>query len=91
MCERGLSEQTRDGFGLRLSERSDVVDDLDEVAACRPIARVIGEGLLLLDRPVDMYAEASLGLCGEVGFERRAGPTNEPLELGSLCGVKSGG
>ena len=67
-----------------------MVDDLDEIAAGRPIACVIGKGLLVLDRPVGMDSKASFGLCAEVGLESRSRSSDEPLELGSLRGVKTG-
>src|SRR4051794_18916213 len=68
-----------------------MVDDRDQLAPRRPIAWVVGERVLVLDSPVDVYAKASFSLCAKVCFEYRAGPGDEPLELGSLCGIKSRG
>ena len=86
-----LSQQAGNSVGRRLAERPHVVDDLTEVAARGPIAGVVGKGLLVLDGPVEVDAEASLGLGSEVGFEHRARANDEPLELRSLRGVEAGG
>lgn len=89
MCERGLPQQASDSVGLRFSERADVVDDLDKVAACRPFAGIIREGLLVLDRAVDVDSKASFRLCTQVGLERRPRAGDQPLELSSLCGAEA--
>ena len=69
--ERRLSQQAGDGAGVEISPRerrwSMISTRSRRVALSR---RVVGEGLLVLDRPVGVDAKASLRLRAEVVFEQ---------------------
>ncbi len=68
-----------------------MVDDLNQVAAGRPISGVVSKGVLAFDRPVSMNPKASLRLGAEVVLEQRARPDDEPIELRTLRAVEAGG
>ena len=89
-CVNAASRRRRATAPAEFTQRAEVICDLDEVAAIRPVGRVIGEVVLVLDRSVCVNPKAAHQLSPEIVLEERARADHESLELSALSTAETG-
>ena len=58
-----------------------MLDDLFEIPACSSVCCVFGEGILILDRPIEMDAVPSSYLHLQIPLQELSGASNEPSNV----------
>jgi hypothetical protein len=89
--ESRLSQQAGHGATVSFAEGAEMFDYLYEVAARRPVCRIVGEGLFVLDCPVGVDPKPALCLLAQIVFEQASGSDDQRLELSALRRIEARG